>query len=393
MFDKTTSTTYLKYGIVTSSFKKRKDLFKARITVTDDTVDKLTSYDKSVYIDPIEGMGMLRVLKDPELDSFDNFALHRSIKINAGTYFALVPMHGRLVFDIYFHGDAAKRVRTLSTPYKYHHIVPTLRINEILAYYYVVKRPGYVFDGEVHDFYELTYVDHGSLETRVDKTMYQVNANQCILYGPRQFHDQRITSDEACSYMTIIFQADGIHNSSMLNRVFTLTRALLVDVNDFVKATDEVGEYHDDAMIASLQYLLVAMQLHTSNEENIAPTSPINQHFEDQLMEEIVEYINKHLYEPLPVDQVCDRFSISRSTLQNLFRNNLKISPKQYINNAKLYRSRTLIRSGDHTISEVASMLGFNSIHYFSRKFTAYYGVTPSEYSRKIYDQKDTTSE
>jgi AraC-type DNA-binding domain-containing proteins len=31
-------------------------------------------------------------------------------------------------------------------------------------------------------------------------------------------------------------------------------------------------------------------------------------------------------------------------------------------------------------------MLGFNSIHYFSRKFTHRYGITPSEFSRGIYD-------
>jgi AraC-like DNA-binding protein len=62
--------------------------------------------------------------------------------------------------------------------------------------------------------------------------------------------------------------------------------------------------------------------------------------------------------------------------------------PKEYINEAKLSRSRTLIRNGDRTISEIASMLGFNSIHYFSRKFTHRFGITPSEFSRGIYDKE-----
>ena len=128
-----------------------------------------------------------------------------------------------------------------------------------------------------------------------------------------------------------------------------------------------------------------------SNQEEYQPKpiSPINQHFEDNLMEEIIDYINHHLYEPLPIEQICAKFSISRSTLQNLFKNNLQIPPKQYINNAKLSHSRAMIRKGDHTISEIASMLGFTSIHYFSRRFTSYYGITPSEYARKIYPESE----
>ena len=37
------------------------------------------------------------------------------------------------------------------------------------------------------------------------------------------------------------------------------------------------------------------------------------------------------------------------------------------------------------TISEIALMLGFNSIHYFSRAFTQKYNMPPSEYAKTIY--------
>lgn len=48
-----------------------------------------------------------------------------------------------------------------------------------------------------------------------------------------------------------------------------------------------------------------------------------------------------------------------------------------------------MIRKGDMTISQIAEKLGFTSIHYFSRKFTASYGITPSEFARKIYTSSD----
>ena len=44
-----------------------------------------------------------------------------------------------------------------------------------------------------------------------------------------------------------------------------------------------------------------------------------------------------------------------------------------------------MIYEGRYTISEIALMMGFNSIHYFSRAFTQRYGIAPSEYSKTLF--------
>ncbi|WP_356927459.1 AraC family transcriptional regulator [uncultured Dubosiella sp.] len=35
-------------------------------------------------------------------------------------------------------------------------------------------------------------------------------------------------------------------------------------------------------------------------------------------------------------------------------------------------------------MSEIATMLGFSTIHYFSRRFKQEFGLTPTEYANKI---------
>ena len=50
--------------------------------------------------------------------------------------------------------------------------------------YYVVKRPAYSFLGETHNYYELTFVDQGSLDTTVDGKSYTIGMNKCMLYMP-----------------------------------------------------------------------------------------------------------------------------------------------------------------------------------------------------------------
>ena len=44
-----------------------------------------------------------------------------------------------------------------------------------------------------------------------------------------------------------------------------------------------------------------------------------------------------------------------------------------------------MIDEGTYNISEIALMMGFNSIHYFSRAFTQRYHMSPSEYSKTIF--------
>lgn len=389
MFYKTTSANFSKYGSVSNSFKKIDELEAHEYTVSEDTVFTMACYANPVYIEPMEGMAMLRVSEDPnEESSISSFALHRSVCIFPNIYFSLVPMTGYIVYNLYNSKHSKRTVVKLHAPVRYEHIIPMIRIEEILAYYYVVKWPHYHFAGEIHNFYELTYVDNGSLETKVNNKTYQINAQECMVYGRGEFHDQSVISDKSCSYLTVIFRANGIPSDHILGRIFKCTRQMINDVKIFVKTSDTEANFSNDTMISALQSFIVSLISSSDDMNQTKLLSPISQHFEDHLTSEIVDYIHAHLYETLPIDQICDKFSISRSTLQNLFKHNLKMPPKEYINEAKLSRSRTLIRNGDRTISEIASMLGFNSIHYFSRKFTHRFGITPSEFSRGIYDKE-----
>ena len=43
-----------------------------------------------------------------------------------------------------------------------------------------------------------------------------------------------------------------------------------------------------------------------------------------------------------------------------------------------------MIREGSHNFTEIAALLGYNSIHYFSRHFKKVTGMTPSEYASSV---------
>ena len=143
-------------------------------------------------------------------------------------------------------------------------------------------------------------------------------------------------------------------------------------------------------MVCYLQEaLLLLMQFYeTISHEtlHVDGKSPLN-----DLLSEILAYMNKHIAEPITIEEICHEFFISRSSLQALFKTHLNSSPKNYLLNIKLQKSKELIRENQYTISEIAYMLGFSSIHYFSRLFKKYFNTTPSAYARKIFENQNSS--
>ena len=216
-----------------------------------------------------------------------------------------------------------------------------------------------------------------------------------MLYGPGQFHTQHISEGQSCSYITIVFsmvnitpEAPNGENELLLNKVFTYDKKIYSLLKDFVQESSIQIPYLNSLMTCLLQEIVIRL-LRSSflSRKEEKPVSLTRQHYQDELLERILNYIDESICEPLTIAEICQKFSISRSSLQLLFKENLDQTPKKYISDLKLEKSCQLIREQKYSISEISLLLGFNSIHYFSRAFTHKYNMAPSEYSKQMFNQ------
>ena len=98
------------------------------------------------------------------------------------------------------------------------------------------------------------------------------------------------------------------------------------------------------------------------------------------MMQEITEYINQHLTEPISLELLADTFLLSSSHLSRRFKDETGVNYTDFVNNAKLARAADqLVNTAKH-IDEIAEETGFNSSAYFIKKFREKYGVTPKKY-------------
>ena len=387
MINKTSSIEFKKYGSTYEEHMSVKDnnLICRKLNTSGRIISHMYCFSCPVYIELTEGIASILIGNSLEPDKLETFAIHHYLKIDANKYFNIIPLSQEIESYLITPANYNLRTEFLNPPYVYKPIVSKLQIEEILGYYYVIKSPNYRFKGEAHKHYELTYVDHGSLDTTVEGTTYTLNSYDLMLYGPNQFHTQQITKNKSCSYLTVIFNMDIIDDDAILNRIFHCDNELHNIFNKFVKASSNSLPYSKTLMLCYLQEIIILLtQYDSSGETKHISTGPM-QHFQDGLLQEILDYMNSMITEPLTIEEICHKFSISRSSLQTLFRNNLEISPKNYMVQIKLKKSKELIRENKYTISEIAFMLGFSSIHYFSRTFKQHFNLTPSEYAKKLY--------
>ena len=104
----------------------------------------------------------------------------------------------------------------MQNPYTYQALVSRMNLKEIFTCFYQVRKSNYIFPGETHDYYELTYIDHGTLDTTVDGQKYRLQKYDLILYYPGQFHTQSTDSQSTCSYLTITFDMDNRFKKSCI---------------------------------------------------------------------------------------------------------------------------------------------------------------------------------
>ena len=104
---------------------------------------------------------------------------------------------------------------------------------------------------------------------------------------------------------------------------------------------------------------------------------------------EILAFIENQLGNPeLNREMICEKCSISTSSLDRLFKRQLNGSVSGYIRSKRLEQVTSLLAIPGLRINEIAASAGFSNVIYMNSLFRKTFGVTPSQYRRKILQEK-----
>jgi AraC-like DNA-binding protein/quercetin dioxygenase-like cupin family protein len=84
----------------------------------------------------------------------------------------------------------------------------------------------------------------------------------------------------------------------------------------------------------------------------------------------------------LSVSQVAEEIHLSKSKFQKLFREEIGMTPGEYMLRQKVESAKKLLSKPDCYIADLAHHLGFSSSQYFATVFRRFSNLTPSDRSR-----------
>lgn len=107
----------------------------------------------------------------------------------------------------------------------------------------------------------------------------------------------------------------------------------------------------------------------------------------DDKIKMLMVYIHEHFREPISVDQLAGAAHISKRACFRLFRENLHMTPVEYIRSYRLQEACQMLTKTKEPITQIAYSCGLGSSSYFGQIFREQFGCTPAQYRKKWQDR------
>ena len=102
------------------------------------------------------------------------------------------------------------------------------------------------------------------------------------------------------------------------------------------------------------------------------------------VIEQTIEYINRHLSSKLSLEMLANRANFTPSYFHKMFKTSVGTPIREYIEDQRIKKAIQLMISTDMTLTEISYECGFSSQSYFSYAFKRKMNLPPREYLRWI---------
>lgn len=250
-----------------------------------------------------------------------------------------------------------------------------------------------------HDFYEVYFFLSGNVSYNIESRSYLLTSGDVLLMAPNELH-QPIFSPEQQNYERIVLwinksfleQFDMVGNP--VSRCFdtespTHINLIRPDGNSrellYYLMMQLLSESHSGAYASELySTACLAQILVTLNRlSQTADTTHEAKTNTDSVIYRVLAHINEHFHEDISLDDLANRFFISKFHLSREFNRLVGTSVYRYIIQKRLILAKQLMASGTPS-GEVYQHCGFGDYSNFYRAFKAEYQISPKDYIASV---------
>jgi transcriptional regulator GlxA family with amidase domain len=108
-----------------------------------------------------------------------------------------------------------------------------------------------------------------------------------------------------------------------------------------------------------------------------AMAAPVLQPINDPMVQKAVDLIPQYLDHPQAVQAASEAAGINRHSFIDKFRAATGLTPMDYLQRLKIERAKVLLQSTSTSVTDIAGLIGYDSLSHFIRKFRFQTGMTP----------------
>jgi AraC-like DNA-binding protein len=210
------------------------------------------------------------------------------------------------------------------------------------------------------------------------------NPTQCLALA---IDNKKIT--DTLNFLNEKYPKEGNNNFWQLdhsNFFFQNNDEMAAIINKIINICQSSNIFKDTLADLSLQELLVkivqSQTLKGINEQNTKLTNPY--------LTGIVETIRENISGKIEIKKIANQAGMSTSSLYRLFKNEMGISPIEFIILEKIKLAKQYLSNKDVYIKNVSYEAGFEDTNYFIRLFKHYEGITPKQYQQLLQKNEVT---
>lgn len=245
-------------------------------------------------------------------------------------------------------------------------------------------------DYHYHEFYKLLFFVSGSGGYFVEGKRYSLIPGDIVLIGSHCVHRPEFENGAPCERMIIYIAPEFLQRESSiacnLTDCFSKEYDHVLRPNEKIRHTlfsligrieQELSSNRYGREISStgmvLQLLVeIARSIRHKEVQKPAPMLP-----NSRRMLDIVRYLDAHLTEDVSIDDLADKFYISRYHMMRRFREETGTTIHAYVSDRRLMLARDMIAQGIPA-TDACFRCGFGSYSSFSRAYGKFFGTTPT---------------
>ena len=250
-----------------------------------------------------------------------------------------------------------------------------------------------------HETAELFVLEEGERFFFVDRYVYHMKPMSAVLIPPGQIH-KTCAVEKSPEHRRFLLQYSGEDFDGIIRSSFG------VGYNDFCLQYNGLVSFRREAweeflsayrrlknefekeeyflplvrqMAGEILALYVRELLYVRGTEENGSEHPVESGIY-RSVHKVTAYLNDHYREDLTLDDLAEKFFISRSYLTRIFKETTGITVVQYLTVVRIRQAARLLRETDSPITEIADLCGFGNVTYFEKVFHRIRGMTPRQY-------------